>query len=169
MLTQDELKTIIHYNPETGIFTNRVDRNPRSKKGEKITRGGPNYIFTQINKQNYMVHKLAFLYMLGEFPSTPVDHINRDRIDNRWVNLRIVTHAENCRNLPPRTHYRGVPVSCSATGVSWDTGRGKWFASICYNEKQLNLGRYDNLFDACCARKSAEHEYGFHPNHGRIL
>ena len=98
-LTQEYLKEQIHYNPETGIFTNAKTRNPRAKRGCVIgSDNGKGYLSTQINKSRFYLHRLAFLYMTGSLPDDEVDHINHIRCDNRWCNLRLVSRSENRRN-----------------------------------------------------------------------
>jgi len=100
----------------------------------------------------------------GEWPSGQVDHINGVRDDNRIVNMRDVSHQDNCRNAArPRTNTSGV------SGVVWDKPHKKWRAEIRANGKMKNLGRFAIFDDAVAVRKSAEVEYGYHPNHGRPM
>jgi len=93
-ITQEELKRLLHYNPKTGIF--------RWKKiaGKTTSRG---YRVIKINKKRYYAHRLAFLYMTGEFPSLKggkvVDHKNQKKDDNWWRNLRVVTSSTNSKNI----------------------------------------------------------------------
>ena len=83
-----------------------------------------------------------------------VDHINRNPLDNRRDNLRIVSIQENNMNLSIRkTNKSGV------SGVCWDKDANKWRADIAYKKKKINLGRFDNLEDARKAREDAEEEY----------
>ena len=83
-----------------------------------------------------------------------VDHINRNPLDNRRENLRIVTQQENCMNLTiSKNNKSGVP------GVCWDKDANKWKAEIRYKYKKINLGRFEKLEDATKARKDAEIKY----------
>ena len=104
MITQPQLKELLLYNPETGVFIWRESRG-RVRKGSlagriKIhgrisTRG---YREIGVNDKLYRAARLAFLYMTGEFPRKEVDHKNRVRDDDAWDNLRDVSHLENVRN-----------------------------------------------------------------------
>ena len=81
-----------------------------------------------------------------------VDHINGDGLDNRRVNLRFCTKAENCRNQVKR---RKIKTSSRFKGVTWDKNRGKWLASITLNRKRHNLGRFTTEREAATAYNSA--------------
>ncbi len=95
-------------------------------------------------------------------PSGEIDHINGDRTDNRICNLRDVTSAGNsCNRRRQDRNTSGV------TGVAWDKRASRWQARIGLNGKQKYLGYFDSLDEAVAARKAAELELGFHPNHGR--
>jgi len=114
MLTQEQLKAELHYDPETGIFRRLVDR-PKSKAGSIV--GYPTdrgWLRVKIRGKHYKLHRLAFLYMTGTIPNE-VDHANRIRDDNRWVNLREATRSQNTHNRNSggnsQTGYRGVVKS----------------------------------------------------------
>lgn len=97
MITQERLKELLEYDPETGIFTNRVQRHLRGKIGEPT--GKPNklgYVFITLEKSTYHASRLAWLYMTGTWAEGDVDHINRNRSDNRWANLQVLSHQDNC-------------------------------------------------------------------------
>ena len=162
-LDQSYLKSILNYNPETGVFTNRITRSSRAKAG--AVAGGVNsngYRHIRIHNRLYKAHRLAFLYMTGEFPSNDVDHINGIRDDNRWKELRPVSKSENNKNTKkPKANTSGV------MGVWWRKDINKWRVQIKVFSKNIYLGHYSDFFEACCLRKSAELEHGYHPNHGR--
>lgn len=163
MLTQKRLKELLCYDPGTGVFTNLISRSPSAVAGAvagwiDIHNG---YIQIQIDGRNYPSHRLAWLYVYGEFPIHEIDHTNGKRDDNRIVNLRAVTSSENSKNSKIRsTNTSGI------TGVSWCKNSNKWMVQISDNKKQINLGRFSDKFEAICARKSAENRLGYHPNHG---
>ena len=163
MLTQDRLKELLHYFPVEGIFVRRVSRG--SRRAGSIA-GGPHvegYIRIGVDYEDYLAHRLAFLYMEGWMP-VEVDHENHIRDDNRWENLRAATSAVNGRNSSRRTD------SISGfTGVNWDKRRNKWRVRIYVDGREIYLGLYDVLEDAVAARKAADIKYGFHPNHGAPL
>lgn len=109
----------------------------------------------------YFAHRVIWLLAHGEWPSADVDHINGDRSDNRLVNLRSVSRAENGKNQGiPRNNKSGI------LGVCWSKNAAKWQAHIRVGGAQKHLGFFVDLSAASAARKAAEAEFGFHPNHG---
>lgn len=152
ILTADELRRIMSYDPETGLFTwlTRIGArgNPGSTVGSPTDQG---YRMTRICGKQYLLHRLAFLWMTGEWPSDSIDHINRNRADNRWSNLRVVTHAQNHQN-----RSKGKNNKSGVLGVCWSRRDGRWIASITINYKRKSLGHYTNKDDAIAARKAAE-------------
>jgi len=161
MITQDQLKRTLHYSPETGLFIWLVSTNRKIRIGHIAGTLEHGYIGIRINKEKYLAHRLAFLYMEGRWP-VQVDHKDHIRNNNKWANLREVISSENCKNLSfSKSNTSGV------TGVYWTKGFNKWLAQITLNYKQIYLGRYEDKFEAICARKSAENTYNFHENHGK--
>ena len=161
-LTQDELKRLLSYCEQTGQFRWRVRTGYRVRPGMiagSLTQTG--YIRIGVNRQEYGGHRLAFLYMTGSLPAEEIDHINGVRSDNRWVNLRAVSHAENAKNLCiQKRNATGI------VGVRWNKNR--WEATIIFNGEYKHLGTFLDKNDAINARKAASEQYGFHPNHGRL-
>jgi hypothetical protein len=163
-LTQELLKRFVFYDPSSGIFkrTHVLDRSQNIKRKDfipkSVTLNG--YLQISLFKTPYLVHRLIFLYMVGRFPSE-VDHVDGNRLNNRWENLREVTNAINRKNM-------GVAVNNTSgvTGVSWYQRYGKWEASINIGRQRKYLGRFYDINDAISARKEAELSLGFHPNHG---
>lgn len=114
MLTQEYLKSIFSYDPETGIFIKNIyfDDKGRKRGGKKqgsLCRNG--YIVLMINYKRYLVHRLAWFYMTGEWPKNDIDHINGIKRDNRFVNLREATKSENGQNR------RGAQKNNKSTGL----------------------------------------------------
>lgn len=107
-------------------------------------------------------HRVVFALTHGSWPENSVDHINGVPSDNRPINLRDVCHQENLRNQRHR-----VNSSSGVTGVSMNKRLGKWAAHIGVSGKFVHLGFHERKDDAISARKQAEAQYGFHPNHGR--
>jgi len=162
LLTQERLKEVLSYDPETGVFTRIRTTCPRAQAGKVVgSKSDEGYLRVRIDGQLYPLHRLAWLYMDGKFPKGDVDHINHDRTDNRIRNLRVVTPSENMKNQAMRcTNTSGV------MGVSWNKRDNKWMAYIWSKGKMKHLGRYSDYFNAVCVRKAAEIRYGFHENHG---
>jgi hypothetical protein len=163
-LTQAYLKSILHYDPETGIFINRKVRQGSTRAFSVAgCIGSHGYLSIRISRMLYLSHRLAFLYMTGKFPAKYVDHIDGDKLNNRWANLRDVSMQQNLRNaVRPTTNTSGV------VGVRWNTQCNKWTARIHVSGRSVYLGIFDEFEKAVCARKSAEVKFNFHPNHGRM-
>jgi len=165
-LTQQRLRELLDYNPETGEFfwKGNCKSCPREghKAGYRIPAKKNHYIRIQLLGVVYMAHRLAFLYTTGVFPSEQVDHINGDGTDNRACNLRLVTSTENNRNSGMRwNNQTGV------TGVEWHKRDETWSARIKVDGKSIHLGCFSNKEDAIRARLNAQKFYGFHENHGK--
>lgn len=159
-LNQAELRRILSYDPSTGIFRWRArpDRDQTWNTrfvGEiagSVLQIGYRYI--NLNTKLKTAHRLAWLYMTGEWPIGQVDHINGNRSDNRWINLRAATQIENSANQGIRSTN-----TSGAKGVSWDAAKGRWKASITVAGKTINIGRYKTLAEAAAARRKAEDEH----------
>ena len=166
MMNQSELKKILYYNQKTGVFIWMVSKSNRVKVGDiagslHIIHG---YIKIKINGKLYQAHRLAFLYVNGMLPKDEVDHINHNKADNRFSNLREVTHRENGKNLSKiTTNTSGI------MGVSWHKSNLRWIAFITVLKKRINLGSFVQFHEAVNARKNAEVLYGFHKNHGEKI
>lgn len=166
-ITQELIKDIISYDPGTGVFTWIKRVNGRVPEGsvagtyQKYKNCKTKYIAIHIKGKRILAHRLAFLYMTGKFPENEIDHINGNGCDNRWINLRDVTKSDNQRNAKVRSDNKTGVI-----GVFFDKRYGIWASYIKSGKNRVDLGRYNNLFDAACARKSAEIKYNFHVNHG---
>lgn len=147
ILTQARLKELLDYDPETGVFTNKV-RRPGSAAGTVQSDG---YVKVRLLGGQYYAHRLVWLYVHGEFPDSDLDHINRDRQDNRIENIRKVTRSEN-------PHNRGLfKVNKSGfKGVSWVPRGSRWQAAIKVNHRSYHLGWHETLDSAVAARLRAE-------------
>lgn len=174
ILTQEYLKECLHYDPETGIFTWK--ERPRSHFNTERGYGvfhGKNYKNPpgRVSKRGYYeigfsgerhrAHRLAWLYMTGEWPEADIDHINHNRIDNRWCNLRSVNRQQNACN----SRLRDQNTSGFA-GVSYNKRTGMWEAYVGYCGKKIKLGLHKEKQDAINARIDANLRFGFHKNHG---
>ena len=162
ILAQKELKELLHYNPETGLFTRKVSLSNRVKIGDiagSINSSG--YIAIRVRGNPLSAHRLAWLYVHGVWPENEIDHINQNRADNRLINLREVTGKENHKNMSLyKANTSGV------CGVNWNRKYSKWHSRINVDGKSVWLGQYDDKFEAICSRMSAKNKYGFHENHG---
>ena len=156
-ITQSILKENLHYAPLTGVFTWVSSRRYRLVGTEAGCRNARGYRFIGLFGLSCLAHRLAFLYMNGDWPKRHVDHKNGDKMDNRWSNLRECTHAENCQNKSARS--RGTS---SHIGVCWYAKIGKWRASIGVNGVTKYLGDFhaeSEAVDAYVAAKLENHHF----------
>lgn len=157
ILTQDKLKELLTYNPDTGVFVNKVFRGLRAMPG--ATAGSLNtngYIGITINKQKYVAHRLAWFYIYGVWPTYYIDHINRIKTDNRIANLRDIPQLQNGQNKSLHKNN-----TSGRTGVVWHKREQHWRARIRVKGKDIYLGSFDNIQAAIECRKQAELIY--HP------
>lgn len=160
MLTQARLKELLHYNPETGEFTRLVSTSNRIKVGD-IAGGAHNsgYILISVDSKLYLAHRLAWLYINGNFPLKQIDHVNGVRNDNRLINIRECSQYENNQNMVSRKNATSKHI-----GVSWNKERNKWRAAIYVNGKQTHLGRFETEQEAINAYiKAKAQNHTFNP------
>jgi hypothetical protein len=139
-ITQAALKEKIHYDPETGIFRWLVNRTNGVKAGDLAATSRQNgYAVMCFANKTYKAHRLAWLYMTGEFPPEYIDHINCEKSDNRWSNLRMASNSENQRN---RT---GTGSNCGAKNVTFLPKRNKFQVSLKVAGKEKFIGYYDDF------------------------
>lgn len=140
ILSQSRLKELMSYDPDSGVFTRLIDCN-RSKKGEAVScKHNKGYFRVSIDGTRYLLHRLAFLFMEGRMPDE-IDHINGDRSDNRWANLRECCSRQNKFNMTSRS-------KSGVKGVYWNKEKEKWQAQLSIDGKVKFLGRFKNLDDA---------------------
>lgn len=171
-LTAEQLRALLHYDPDTGLFTWREGiRHWRAglPAGTNTVRSGKRssetvigigttserrYPEIGIRKSVYKAHRLAWLYVYGEWPDGVIDHINGNGCDNRIVNLRVATAAGNAMNRPRR-----VDNTSGYKGISWNKKSSQWLAHIGHNGKILHLGLFDTIEEAKTVRDEAARRY----------
>lgn len=140
MLTQAELKEHFEYNPETGFFKAIKSTNRRIRIGDYFPRvcDTSKYGYIQIQGKQYGAHRLAWLYVYGNFPEKQIDHINHLKKDNRICNLRLATPSENQMHKPlyknNTTGFKGVTK-----------GRVGYVAQGYLNGNRIWLGEYKDI------------------------
>jgi hypothetical protein len=144
-VSHEYLKEMLSYDAEAGIFSWKKNRKFIALAGFsnwKPDKKG--YIKIFIDGRLYFAHRLAWLYVYGEYPSMQIDHINGIRNDNRICNLRQVTPLENCHNsIAPRKNN-----TTGYAGVSFNKAVGKYSAQIATKGIKTSLGFYENPLDA---------------------
>jgi hypothetical protein len=143
-LTLQQLKEVLFYDPGTGIFTRIKSHQPELVGKEAGYRDSQGYRRIKVNSKKYFTHRLVFFYMEGRWPIQQVDHINRDRSDNRWENLREVSNKENAQNS-------------GAKGYSKEGNR--WCSRISTEGKQIFLGSFTTREEAAAAYLAAKYIY----------
>jgi HNH endonuclease len=135
-LTPGVARDLLRYEPGTGSLRwKRHSRNykPGEEVGGSISNG---YRQVQILGKSYRFHRVAWVLMTGEWPGQQVDHVNRDRLDNRWCNLRLATPQQNAANsLKPS--QQGMPK-----GVRPQANGRTFQAKIMRNGRYMCLGTY---------------------------
>jgi hypothetical protein len=149
-ISSTQLRNLLSYNPDTGIFQWKTPPKRKSARGCAGAKDQYGYIVIRVSGKLYKAHRLAWLHYHGEWPSQNIDHINRVRDDNRIVNLRDVAQTQNMRNAT------FAPSKSGYVGVVWDSARGKWKAQIKVGYKNICLGRFDSKDRAIAARQKAE-------------
>ena len=152
-LTQTEVKRLFHYNPDTGVLTRRISAGPAkagSKAGHLDSHG---YLQVRAgNKKKYLVHRIIWLHVYGYWPGL-LDHINRDKTDNRIANLREVSMSENLLN----TNLRKNNTS-GVKGVHFDIHTRRWRAQF----RGKPVGSSPNKEIAIKMRREAEDKFAKH-------
>ena len=148
MLTQEELKEILDYYPETGIFRWKSNRANNKIKVVDIagTLNYNGYRYIRMNGENYREHRLAWFYVYGHWPEKEIDHINGMKTDNSIENLREASRSENNMNKPKQ-----INNTSGYKGVCWHKAAQKWQAHIKINKKLKHLGLFDSPEEAYAA------------------
>lgn len=144
-LTAARLRELLHYDPDTGLFTWRLSRR-RARAGNVagtiVTRG---YIMIRIDGVKRLAHRLAWLYTYGDWPSGSIDHIDGQPANNRLLNLRDVDSSINNQNRR----------SASAQNVSGylgvETNGSKFRARIEIAGQRIAIGSFAEPEDASAA------------------
>ena len=130
MVTQERLKAVVKYDYKTGIFTWKTHKYSHRVGCVAGCVNGEGYVVLRVGDKLYLAHRLAFLYMTGEWPKKFIDHINADnvpeaenRVDNRWCNLREATNRTNLSNC--KRHREG-----HAVGTHFLKRTGKYQSTI---------------------------------------
>lgn len=155
MITAKTAKSLFSYCRITGVVSWIADGTPVRCYNHM------GYLVLKLNDKVIRIHRLAWLLETGKLPSKHIDHINHDRADNRWANLREADHIINGRN-----RSLNKDSTSGVCGVYVDKSGKVWTAKIKVFGKRLHCGTFCEKHLAVKARKHAEKIYGFHENHG---
>lgn len=150
-LTAERLREVVTYNKTTGVFVWLVARGSIKPGSIAGCDDGDGYLVFQIDGVLHKAHRLAWLYVTGEWPEDLIDHRNRIRSDNRFSNLRQATNQQNLHNRDVST----------VAGFYWYKRHAKWAAHIRIDGKTKWLGMFENSADARQAYLDAKKHY--HP------
>jgi hypothetical protein len=155
----EQIRQVLRYDPVLGRFFWAAKRRGKQIGQQAGSFDAHGYGQIRIDGALYKEHRLVWAYVTGEWPTAQIDHINHDRRDNRFENLRLADNVENHRNRPmQRNNTTGI------AGVSYD--RGRYVAYINAGGRKHYLGRHASLEGAGQARADAMRRMGFHENHG---
>jgi HNH endonuclease/AP2 domain len=168
MIDQKTLLSLVSYDPETGEFiwlpreqvTWQIKvwntKHAGKKAGSVNNRG---YLCIKLGKRTYKAHRVAWLYVFGKFPESEIDHINRNKLDNRIVNLRVATRSQNVLNTSlKKTNKSGL------RGISWYKRGNKWQVQISVGGRSadkivLHIGYFHDIEQAKKAYNEAHVRY----------
>jgi len=160
-VNQELIQKLFHYDPHTGVFKRigRMKNNGEVQSCDfvpsaKSTHG---YIQVRLLDVTFDIHTLIWVYMTGEYPEHDIDHIDGNRINNKWGNLRSVTRQMNLRNVGERHKPKFGMVGIGRSSRNTN----KYRVYIGYN----HVGMTDDLFEAYCMRKSAEVRLCYNVDH----
>jgi hypothetical protein len=175
-LTAAQLRSVLHYDPETGLFRwhATIDHwraglpaGTKSKRHVVLGLGTTRRTNQQrhyvlgIKKRVYLAHRLAWLYVYGTWPKGHIDHINCDGSDNRIANLRLATPRQNCCNRRRRSDN-----TSGVKGVSWSKRTKRWVAHIQHQGKNRHVGSYVSIEEAAAGYAAAA--VRFHGEYARF-
>nr|WP_182312330.1 HNH endonuclease [Comamonas testosteroni] len=160
-ITAEKLRSIANYDPETGLFT----RKNGTKAGTLSHHG---YMRMKIDDKSYAIHRLAWLYMTGNMPVTSIDHVDGDKLNNRFSNLREANRSQNNQN--GRAAKRKIDLP---RGVCISHPSGRFKASISLGNKRRHLGTFNTPAEASefyqLAADMLHGEFAFHRCQGAAI
>lgn len=153
-VTQELVKKMFDYDPNTGIVTRKISRSGRGGKRGTIvnTLNDKGYLYVRLGARSLPLHRVIWLWWYGYWPEHNLDHIDRCRTNNRINNLREVSNQCNARNrCVRRTSKTGV------TGVGWCNRQQEWSVNICPGKSEKRFLAYcEDFTEAVAHRLAAE-------------
>jgi HNH endonuclease len=143
-VTAERAREQLDYDPVTGVLRKRNRQTGKWRVVQSINKDG--YFSVRLSRKTYIAHRVIFLVMTGRWPEPGIDHINRDKTDNRWANLREASAAENNNN-------RGPAVRRPIANVYQMANTGRFEARAFIDGRKQRLGTYDTAEEAAEAIK----------------
>ena len=156
-LTIERLMELLHYDPETGLFTRLIDAGTSGKSRAGCiagTRRHDGYVFIIIDRRSYSAHRLAWFYVHGRWPGHEIDHVDGNPSNNRLQNLREATHKENTRNRGAQRNN-----ALKLKGVSYDARRERFRACIVVDGRCSQIGYFQTAEEASAAYAEAARKH----------
>lgn len=150
MLTASRLRHVLSYDAESGIFRWKNPTGPRAQRGAVAGSRTQGYVNISVDGQLYRAHRLAWLYVHGDFPASNIDHVNGRADDNRICNLREANQSQNTANARRRS-------DCKSGFKGVTAYRGRWVASVRHNGVRVHLGVFGTPESAHAAYVAAAH------------
>lgn len=149
MLSWERLHRILRYDPVTGVWTwlhpETMNKKPISAVAGTISVHG--YRIITFEGVKYRAARLAWFYMTGEWPAEEIDHENRIKDDDRWINLRDASRSENSLNRDLQSNN-----TSGARGIHWNIEKEKWYMAVKKDGVSHFGGNFDFLDEAIEAR-----------------
>lgn len=145
LLLPERLRQVISYDEMEGTFVWRMSNSARAPIGSPaggVTSYG--YLAIRVDKRLYLAHRLAWLYVYGDWPEFVIDHINGNKLDNRISNLRDVRRQTNNENR--KAANRNSKSGC--LGVHWSRQQGMWQARLMINRRSVHVGFFREVSSA---------------------
>lgn len=152
-LTAERLRSLMTYNPETGIFVRLVSAGGRpagSESGRPHPSTPTSYVAINVDGSRHYAHRLAWLYVHGEWPEGDIDHRDGNGANNAIGNLRDATESQNGANS-----RLSAANTTGLKGVSYDKARKKYRAVIMQDRRYIHIGRFSSAEEAYAARCDA--------------
>ena len=157
MLTQKRVKELFDYNEETGILIRKTGFY-KAKKGDIFIKSYSSHGYAEcsIDGESYLIHRIIWLWCNGYLPEGFVDHIDRNKLNNKLINLREASRVCNAQNSGnPKNNKSGVK------GIYWCNTSSRWKAQIGINNRLKHIITSDNFDEAVCARLAVEQCIGW--------
>ena len=154
MITQKELKEILYYNQDTGEFFWKISPRYDVNVGDKAGYNHNGYTRLTIKCKKYLTHRLAWLYVYGEFPTGDIDHIDNNRNNCKINNLRIANKSNNVHNRKIQANN-----TSGVKGVLWSKAAKKWMVRVGINNDRMYFGVWEDLEFAELVAQEARAKY----------